>query len=264
MPTPRFFKLSPERQRQILDAAQEEFGRHGFEKASLNHIIATADLSKGALYYYFDNKADLYVAVVTRLVDQFPFIVQKIYEVDDPGRFWEVAYEVFLEITRLKLDPLVFTILRDLLDPRIAALFPEHLAELMQSSQNILSRVLETGQRLGVIRRDLPVDFLVYLVQGLMMGISGWLLEGMQEGRTLDPEGYTRFFVELLKRFLDRGQALSETFTTFLSSFHGSDEETKSAGRRPTDLSAWLGWSRAGGQTAVRSPIGPAPEGASK
>ncbi len=260
LPTPRFSKLPPERQRQILDAAQEEFGRHGFEKASLNHIIAAADLSKGALYYYFDNKADLYVSVVTRIVDRFPSIIQKIYDVEDPERFWEVAYEAFLEVTRLKLDPATFTILRDLLDPRVASLVPGHLAELMHFSLVTLSRVLETGQRLGVIRGDLPVDFLVYMLQGLMMGISSWLIEGLQEGRRLDPEGYTRFFLELLRRFLDRDQAWSTPFTSFLSSFVGSGEGTKPAGRRPSELSAWLTWSRAG-QAPAGSHVGPVPEG---
>jgi len=273
LPTPRFFKLSMERQRQILDAAQEEFGRHGFEKASLNHIIANADLSKGALYYYFDNKADLYVAVVTRLVDQFPSIIQKIYDVEDPEQFWEVAFEAFLQVTRLKLDPAVFTMLRDLLDPRVAALFPEHLTELMQSSQEMLSRVVETGQRLGKIRGDLPVGFLVYMVQGLMMGISSWIIEGMQDGRRLEPEGYTRFFLELLRRFLDRGQALSSQFSEFLIPFLDSGEGTKSAVRRPSTMSAWLGWSRAGQASAGQAADGPkakpslggsAPEGAAR
>jgi AcrR family transcriptional regulator len=64
MPRPRFLKLSPERRQQILEAAAREFGHHGFDGASLNHILGAAGLSKGAAYYYFDDKADLFTAVV--------------------------------------------------------------------------------------------------------------------------------------------------------------------------------------------------------
>ena len=34
---------------------------HGFENASLNRIIKKAGISKGAMYYYFDDKMDLYI-----------------------------------------------------------------------------------------------------------------------------------------------------------------------------------------------------------
>ena len=48
----------------ILDAARTEFAENGFETASYNQIIENAGLSKGAMYYYFDDKLDLYVTVL--------------------------------------------------------------------------------------------------------------------------------------------------------------------------------------------------------
>ena len=44
------------------EVAAREFGEHGFEGASLNHILAEAGVSKGAAYYYFEGKADLFAA----------------------------------------------------------------------------------------------------------------------------------------------------------------------------------------------------------
>lgn len=60
MPRPRFQKLSIEKQQAILEAAAREFSAHGYEGASINKILETAQLSKGAAYYYFDDKADLF------------------------------------------------------------------------------------------------------------------------------------------------------------------------------------------------------------
>ena len=50
---------------QIIDAAGEEFAQHGFKNASLNNILAVADVSKGAFYYYFDDKTDLFETVLS-------------------------------------------------------------------------------------------------------------------------------------------------------------------------------------------------------
>jgi AcrR family transcriptional regulator len=44
----------------VLGAAQEEFCTHGYSGASLNTICRNAGVSKGSLFQYFDDKADLY------------------------------------------------------------------------------------------------------------------------------------------------------------------------------------------------------------
>ena len=66
MPRPRFNNLDADKQASILNAAFEAFSEHGFEDASYNLIIERAGISKGAMYYYFDDKEDLYSTVVRR------------------------------------------------------------------------------------------------------------------------------------------------------------------------------------------------------
>ena len=63
MPRPRFHKLPPLQQQAILRAAFDEFATHGFHSASLNRIIDAAGTSKGSMYYYFDDKEELYAHV---------------------------------------------------------------------------------------------------------------------------------------------------------------------------------------------------------
>ena len=64
MPRPRFAKLDPAKKEAILTAALEAFASHGFDGASYNQIIEKAGISKGAMYYYFDDKEDLFATVV--------------------------------------------------------------------------------------------------------------------------------------------------------------------------------------------------------
>jgi AcrR family transcriptional regulator len=248
LPTARFYKLAEPRRNHILDVAQQEFSRYGYEKASLNHIIAEAGLSKGAIYYYFDNKADLFITVVTRLMDRFPQIVQKMIDVDDPAQFWVTAHDAFFQIVKLKLDPDVFSILRELINPEISAMFPESLREMMQFSTLTLTRFVQTGQRLGVVRRDLPVHLLVHLIQGSMMSISTWLLELMNQGHCFDAEGLTRFLLELVRRLLEVGQEMTEPALRFLSPFLDREKELNPQCQRPSDWNAWLQFTHAAGR----------------
>jgi AcrR family transcriptional regulator len=48
----------------LLGAASEEFGRVGFERASIDGISVSAGFAKGTVYNYFASKEELFLAVV--------------------------------------------------------------------------------------------------------------------------------------------------------------------------------------------------------
>jgi AcrR family transcriptional regulator len=55
----------PERSRAaILRAARDEFSSHGLGGARIDRIAARADLNKRLIYYYFNSKDDLFLAVL--------------------------------------------------------------------------------------------------------------------------------------------------------------------------------------------------------
>lgn len=51
----------------IQDRAFHLFGRHGYEGVSIGDIAQAANLSKGALYWHFSGKAELYLHCLGRL-----------------------------------------------------------------------------------------------------------------------------------------------------------------------------------------------------
>lgn len=57
----KFLKLPPEKQESILNAAMQEFARKGYDDASTNEIVKTAEISKGLLFHYFKNKKNLFL-----------------------------------------------------------------------------------------------------------------------------------------------------------------------------------------------------------
>lgn len=54
----------PEKRGQILAGAREVFFDRGFDAASMGDIARVAGVSKGTLYVYFQNKEDLFAALV--------------------------------------------------------------------------------------------------------------------------------------------------------------------------------------------------------
>lgn len=56
-----------ETRNQLLDAAEKVFFEKGFSHASLNDVARAADLTRGAVYWHFKNKADLFEALIERV-----------------------------------------------------------------------------------------------------------------------------------------------------------------------------------------------------
>ena len=53
----------------IIEAAEQLFHRYGLEKTSMDDIAKGAQKAKGALYYYFESKEDLFRVVVSEELD---------------------------------------------------------------------------------------------------------------------------------------------------------------------------------------------------
>ncbi len=56
---------------QLLESAMHEIYQHGFQGASLSHILDNTGLTKGALYHHFPNKLALGYAVVDELLAMY-------------------------------------------------------------------------------------------------------------------------------------------------------------------------------------------------
>lgn len=62
MPRPK--QADPLARRQILAAATDVFSRKGYAGTTLDDITAAANLSKGAIYWYFESKAELFTTIL--------------------------------------------------------------------------------------------------------------------------------------------------------------------------------------------------------
>lgn len=57
----KFYKLSKDKQKIIINAGLECFSKYGYQKANTEEIALKAGISKSLLFYYFINKKNLYL-----------------------------------------------------------------------------------------------------------------------------------------------------------------------------------------------------------
>jgi len=164
MPRPRFYNLSEADRGRLLGVALKEFESHGFADASLNRILAAARVSKGAYYYYFDDKEDLFATVIEHVLDDaLRHLRMPRLEQLTRATFWPAMAKAVGEWHAL------FDSSRDLrraartLD---AARFESPaFARVLGKTRAFWLAIIKAGQRLGCVRTDLPDALLVGLVE---------------------------------------------------------------------------------------------------
>ncbi len=158
-PRPRFLSLPPERRAAILDAACAELATHGFEKASTNRIIERAGVSKGALYYYFDDKRDLLLTTLRDATERGFEAVGPPGDAHDANGFWDALLEWYeraaLFVAREPaLAGLIKAALSPSAGPGVAAIVDEYTGR----GRHYLRGLLARGIELGAVRDDVPLD----------------------------------------------------------------------------------------------------------
>lgn len=152
---------NPAKREQILDGAKRCFLAEGFEAASMNEITTHAGVSKGTIYVYFQNKEDLFAALIDR--ERGRLLASAETELD-PGKPVGEALRAFgiALATHLTADEtirsqrMVLGIIERM--PRVATRF---FAQDQTSAVTILCRFFEQKEAEGVLRiadRDLAAS----------------------------------------------------------------------------------------------------------
>jgi AcrR family transcriptional regulator len=206
MPRPRFKKLPAKKQERILEAAAKEFAAHGFDAASLNQILDEAGISKGAAYYYFDDKADLYATTVLYYSQEL--MADLSYEPAQftADNFWNELAAVYRhQFTSYAERPWVFGVAKAGGAPTMEMLTAGPLVELWQQAQFLLAQLIQRGRDLGVIRADMPEDLLPSLLIAVDDAHDRWLFAHWSELSPADLEQAADRISDTLRRLLSPG-----------------------------------------------------------
>lgn len=203
MPRARFDKLPADQQQVILRAALDEFAAHGFSAASLNRIIDAAGISKGSLYYYFDDKEELYAHVARielgRLFESagpFPVPTSR-----DPDAFWSTLEDYYRRImSAFATSPKLAALARDWLNASASPTLQQAQKEMERALVPWFEQALAVGQRARAVRKDVPARLLIAVVFAMGQAMDTWLLT--QELETTNIRKVVRMFIGMIRRTL--------------------------------------------------------------
>lgn len=149
----RISKDYDERKKEIIDTSLKLFLTHGYEDTSVNLIIETIGISKGAFYYYFKSKEELLDAIVEKRNKDI--IERMVCFIEDKNlNAIEKINSIFQQAVREKAETkeTLHLIYRVLLDPKYLIIRHKMEKKNVESLAPILKLIIEQGIQEGLFK----------------------------------------------------------------------------------------------------------------
>ena len=166
----------------ILDAAEKLFVEQGVSRTTLQHIATAAGVTRGAIYWHFDDKSALFNAMMERVTLPFECALS-VLDTSDDANMLDDLRKFFVEIFRVtETNPQARRVLE------IASLKVEFVDEMeavrvrrRQSKGELTAQVVarvKLAQARGQVREDIEPHMLATGLWALMDGlIRSWMFE---------------------------------------------------------------------------------------
>ncbi len=171
---------------QIIDAAEREFARRGVSHTSLQDIALAAGLTRGAIYWHFKDKVELFEAMLARVVLPMEQAIDRSADptVEDPLE--QIREGVLNSLRRAVEDPQTRRVFE------IALLKVEYVDELSALRERQLQSLRERTHHVGIgLRRARAQGRLAagVSVPAAALGLFS-LACGLLQNWMLDPAGF--------------------------------------------------------------------------
>ncbi len=172
--TPKRTRRGPYTRKQILDASLRLFSERGFTRTTVRDIARQAGITDAAIYYHFDSKRDLLVA----LVDERGFLtsLQNLERVEADMALRELVLWMSAGAVNLmdaNRDFLRLIIMEGLGGDEAALEQYSHLLDLWEDA---LTTVLKRYEAKGELRDGLSEDLARHIIYTILMAFQDSLL----------------------------------------------------------------------------------------
>ena len=158
-----------QRKAQILDAALAVIVQKGYDNSRMDDIVASSKMSKGAIYWYYKSKKEVYLSLVNHWVHNYSAVLNHIVDTDrSASDQLRSLFQYF--IVQYEKDPVVFKALLEFWsmagrDPE----FNDKLQKVYSEFVNLISTIIQQGMDSGDFKK-LDVDI---TAMSIMVNIEG-------------------------------------------------------------------------------------------
>jgi AcrR family transcriptional regulator len=167
------------RRREILDAALQLMHDKGYERMTIEDVLAKLQMSKGALYHYFSSKRALVEGIVESMSESASRTLQAV--VDDPKLGAVDKLRAYFDTsTTWKAENLtaVTTTMRLWRDENNALLRQKMSQDSMRTTTPLLESIIRQGCDEGVFDTGHPRDAAI-IVTGMGLNLADAIIDAM-------------------------------------------------------------------------------------
>jgi AcrR family transcriptional regulator len=151
-------RLDADGRRRLLEVAIRQFGAYGYERASLNEIIAETGLSKGSFYHHYEDKRALFLAALSAVVAELYAEVPLPPTPKTRAAYWPtMRAHMTRMVAALRRRPLFVAFFSSF---RHTPLTHEMFDPARAEGRALYLPFLRAGQTLGCVRDDVPLETL--------------------------------------------------------------------------------------------------------
>jgi AcrR family transcriptional regulator len=154
----------------ILTACLNLFSKHGFVSTSIDGIARAAGITKGAVYWHFNSKEDLFMAILERIRARWQKVVlQPVSAVASPRAKLEALFDAYLEFFTQNPE-ICFFMQRILLEDD--RLYSPRIGKILSQTAMFVAKILNQGIANGEFDEEIDPSLIAQMVVGVLAGAS--------------------------------------------------------------------------------------------
>jgi AcrR family transcriptional regulator len=177
----------------VMQAALELFAAQGYANTSVQQVVESAGVTKGALYHYFQSKDDLLYTIYERMLtvqtDHMNAIIAR------GGPVEETLRAVCVDVVETSVDFLLEGTVFFRSQHMLSAPRQQEVTRRRRAYHDTFAGLLEQGQEAGIYRTDIPRSVMVAHFFSDLHYLSYWFRPSGPEGKTGLAEQLTDLFL---------------------------------------------------------------------
>jgi len=166
----KFESLNEEKQKTIINAAMKEFVKGGYEKASMNVVVESAGISKGSLFYYFDNKKKLYLYLFRYCENLIIANAERHLDFEESDFIKRMEHVIKCNVSLLTDYPLVYAFVRSCKMEKSPNVIREVEAIKAKTSEELFGAIYQDIDK-SLFRENINIKMAIYSVKATMFQI---------------------------------------------------------------------------------------------
>ncbi|MBY7379871.1 acrEF/envCD operon transcriptional regulator [Escherichia marmotae] len=165
---------------ELIETAIAQFAQHGVSKTTLNDIADAANVTRGAIYWHFENKTQLFNEMWLQQPSLRELIQERLTAGAEHNPFQQLREKLIVGlqyIAEIPRQQALLQILYHKCEFNDEMLAEAVIREKMGFNPQILREILQACQQQGCVEHNLDLDVVMIIIEGAFCGIvKNWLM----------------------------------------------------------------------------------------